>query len=128
MVLDCILCQSSISLVQGDTWSNALACHLAREHKATKEERKMNNEENKTKKEEKHLALLLAIHFLTEEEREMVMKMAESRMFRNKTRTSTRRSLVFSGESFLPKHPARAGATNTKGKLKKNKHVVETGV
>ena len=84
-LLECILCQSSISLVQGDT--KALVCHLASEHKATKEERKMTNEENKATKEEnkaktkeenkaktkeeenkmsKHLALLLAIHCLTE--------------------------------------------------------------
>ena len=46
--LECILCQSSISLVQGDT--KALACHLASEHKATKDENKnqgMNKNEPK---------------------------------------------------------------------------------
>ena len=43
-----ILCQISISLVQGDT--KALACHLASEHKATKDENKnqgMNKNEPK---------------------------------------------------------------------------------
>ena len=40
MVLECILCQSSISLEQGDTWSNALASHLAIEHKTPKDEAK----------------------------------------------------------------------------------------
>ena len=92
-LIECILCQSSISLVRGDT--NALTCHLASEHKATKEESKAKTkEENKMNK---HLTLLLAIHFLTEEEREMVMKMAESRMVRN--RIILRRSLASSGES-----------------------------
>ena len=92
-LIECILCQSSISLVQGDT--KALTCHLASEHKATKEESKAKTKEES--KMNKHLALLLAIHFLTEEEREMVMKMAESRMVRN--RIILRRSLASSGES-----------------------------
>ena len=83
--LPCVLCQSSISLVHGDT--KTLASHLASEHNTAKEETKVN----------KQLALLLAIHFLTEAEKEGVMKMAESRMVRN--RIVLRRSLGSSGES-----------------------------